>query len=528
MADAQMPAAASGLVSVTIDGRPVTVTQGTPILVAAQKLGIDVPYFCWHPGLSIAAQCRQCLVEIVGQPRLQPACQVTCTAGMRVVTNSARVLLARQQMLEFTLLNHPVDCPICDKAGECLLQKLYLEWDQQRARIDFPKAHKPKVVDVGPHIVLDDERCILCTRCIRACREVAGQDQLTMALRGSRQFLTTAPGQKLDNPYSLCTVDVCPVGALTAKDFRFAMRAWELQATPSICPGCATGCSVEIHHQRGRIYRLVPRLNALVNKFWMCDAGRFTYREVHRGRLATPQVLRTFAPWQQAVVAATDALKPLLADTPARVGVVISTQVTNEDAFAAARLAQVAGMSRIYAVGRPAGSGDAILINADRNPNTAGVTAITGGKALGLPALENDLRSGALSGLLCFGDPCLAETGVAAARRLKTVVLSAHETPLCRVADVTLPTTLWAEADGTFTNSKGMVQRAQRAIEPAGHARPMWSVVGLVAPRLGHALSWSSARAVFEDLRKTVPGFEAADFGRELPTLQLRFKNSRG
>jgi NADH-quinone oxidoreductase subunit G len=521
-------AAAPTTVSLTIDGRPVTVAAGTPILVAAQKLGIDVPYFCWHPGLSIAAQCRQCLVEIVGQPRLQPACQITCSEGMQVVTNSVRVLVARQQMLEFTLLNHPVDCPICDKAGECLLQKLYLEWDHQKARIDFQKVHKPKVVDVGPRIVLDDERCILCTRCIRVCREVAGVDQLTMALRGSRQYLTTAPGQQLDNPYSLCTVDVCPVGALTAKDFRFAMRAWELQATASICTGCATGCSVEVHHQHGRIFRLVPRLNAHVNKYWMCDAGRFTYREVHEGRLATPQVLRTATSWQQAIGAAADALKPLLADTPARVGVVVSAQVTNEDAFAAVRLAEAAGMTRVYLVGRAAGTADSLLIDADKNPNTAGVKAIAGEKALGPADLEGDLQAGALSGLLCFGDPCLTATGLAAARRLKTVLLDAHETALCKASDVALPATLWAEADGTYTNSKGMVQRARQAIEPAGHARPMWSAVGLLAPRLGHALTWPTARAVFDDLRSSVAAFAGAEFGRELPTIHLRFKNSRG
>ena len=527
MPDAQVTAA-PGLVSLTIDGRSLSVPPGTPILVAAQKAGVDVPFFCWHPGLSVVAQCRQCLVEIAGQPRLQPACQVTCSEGMKVLTGSERVLVARQQMLEFTLLNHPVDCPICDKAGECLLQRLYLQWDHQPARIDEAKLHKRKVVDIGPQIVLDEERCILCTRCIRVCREVAGVDQLCMAERGSRQVLTTAPGRKLDNPYSLCTVDVCPVGALTSKDFRFAMRAWELFATPSICTGCATGCSVEIHHQRGRIYRLFPRLNAHVNKYWMCDAGRYTYKEVHEQRLATPQVLRTFTPWQQAITAAADALKPILADTPSRVGVVISAQVTNEDAFAAVRLAGGAGMSRVYAVGRATGYADTILINADKNPNTAGVKAITGGQALGPAALASDLQGGTLAGLLCFGDPCLDGAGVAAARRLKTVVLSPHETDLTKASDVALPASLWAEGDGTFTNSKGMVQRARKALEPAGHARPMWSVVSLLAPRLGYAVSWPSVRAVFEDLKKTVSDFASADFGRDLPTLQLRFRNSRG
>jgi NADH-quinone oxidoreductase subunit G len=528
MPEAQAQTQPPATVTLTIDGRPVTVPPGTPILAAAQKLGIDVPYFCWHPGLSVVAQCRQCLVEIVGQPRLQPACQVTCGEGMQVITGSQRVLQARQQMLEFTLLNHPVDCPICDKAGECLLQKLYLEWDHQPTRVDEGKVHKRKVVDVGPHIVLDEERCILCTRCIRVCREVAGREQLTMAKRGSHEYLATAPGQRLDNDYSLCTVDVCPVGALTAKDFRFAMRAWELHATPTICPGCATGCSVEVHHQRGRLYRLVPRLNALVNRYWMCDQGRFTYKEVHEGRLLTPLVLQTFRPWEQALAAAADALKPLLADAASRVGVAISAQATNEDAFAAARLAAVAGMTRLYLGGRPAGRGDDLLMDADKNPNTAGVKAITRGEAKGLAELEQDLQSGALAGLLCFGDPGLSDAGVAAARRVKVVALAAHESPFTRSADVVLPAALWAEVDGTFCNRKGMVQRVRRAVEPAGHARPMWSVVTLLAPRLGHALAWATPRAVFDDLKQAVPDFENTEFGRDLPTILLRFRNSRG
>jgi NADH-quinone oxidoreductase subunit G len=306
------------------------------------------------------------------------------------------------------------------------------------------------------------------------------------------------------------------------------MRAWELQATASTCPGCATGCSVEVHHQHDRLYRLVPRLNALVNKYWMCDAGRFTYREVHEGRLATPLVLKTFEPWEKALAAAADALKPLVADAPARVGLVVSAQVTNEDAFAAMRLAAAVGLTRIYAVGRPAGAGDTFLINADKNPNTAGVKAITGPTAKGLAALEADLQAGGLAGLVCFGDPCLSDAGVTAARRLKVVVLSPHETALTRAADVALPATAWAETDGTWVNAKGMVQRVRRAIEPAGHARPMWSAVAMLAPRLGHALAWPSARAVFDDLKRTVADFEDTDFGRDLPTIQLRFKNSRG
>src|SRR5262245_45344404 len=198
-------------VTLKIDGRPVTVPKGTRLLEACLKNGVDVSDFCYHPGRSAPAVCRQCLVEVVGQHKLAPSCYTPVADKMEVVTNSPRVLLARQQMLEFTLVNHPVDCPICDKAGECTLQKLYVDWDSKSSRTEFDKVHKPKVVDLGPTIVLDAERCILCTRCIRVCDEVAGEHQLEMMHRGDHEELTVAPGKTLDNPYSLNTVDVCPV-----------------------------------------------------------------------------------------------------------------------------------------------------------------------------------------------------------------------------------------------------------------------------------------------------------------------------
>ena len=276
------------LVTVTVDGKPMQVPKGTNLLEACNQAGADVPFFCYHPGLSSPAVCRQCLVDVKGQPKLVPSCYTPVADKMEVTTASPRVLDIRRQMLEFTLLNHPIDCPICDKAGECTLQKQYFDWDAKYARNDGIKVHKAKHVDIGKHIVLDQERCILCTRCIRVCDEVAKQPELTMAMRGDHEVLTTAPGRRLDNPYSLNTVDVRPVGALTSKDFRFTMRAWELESTPSVCPGCATGCNIEVHTSREQIQRLIPRENPYVNQHWMCDEGRFTYKRIYNDRLGTP------------------------------------------------------------------------------------------------------------------------------------------------------------------------------------------------------------------------------------------------
>src|SRR4051812_511830 len=337
----QVPApVADDAVTVTIDGHPHKFPKGTNLLEACNQTGANVPFFCYHPGLSSPAVCRQCLVDVKGQPKPVPSCYTPVADKMEVVTASPRVLDVRRQMLEFTLLNHPIDCPICDKAGECTLQKHYFDWDAKFARNDGIKVHKAKVVDVGQHIVLDQERCILCTRCIRVCDEVGKTHELEMAHRGDHEVLTTAPGHRLDNPYSLNTVDVCPVGALTAKDFRFAMRAWELYSTPSVCPGCATGCNIEVHASRGRLYRLVPRVNPAVNKHWMCDEGRFTYKPIHEGRLAAPRIGNSPTDWDRALDEAGRRLKAVHDRSPVNVGLVFSAQATNEDLYALSRLAE--------------------------------------------------------------------------------------------------------------------------------------------------------------------------------------------
>ena len=392
------------MVTVTIDGQARQVPKGTILLEACNQAGAEVPFFCYHPGLSSPAVCRQCLVDVKGQPKPVPSCYTPVADKMEVTTASPRVLDIRRQMLEFTLLNHPIDCPICDKAGECTLQKHYFDWDAKYARNDGIKVRKDKRVDIGKHIVLDQERCILCTRCVRVCEEVAKEPELTMALRGDHEVLTTAPGRRLDNPYSLNTVDVCPVGALTAKDFRFAMRAWELESTPSICPGCATGCNVDVQASRGQIYRMVPRENPQVNKHWMCDEGRFTYKRIQGSRLAVPLSGGVPVEWDRALSDATRLLRSVLDHDPSRVGVVFSAQSTNEDLFALSRLAfETLGLSRTYLAGVDQGWFDDILVSADKNPNTAGAIAIGDGRLKSLLDLSHDIRHGALSALLVVG-----------------------------------------------------------------------------------------------------------------------------
>jgi NADH-quinone oxidoreductase subunit G len=513
-------------VKIVIDGRAHEFPAGLTILEACQRVGVQVPFFCWHPGLSAPAVCRQCLVEIKGFPKPVPSCYTPVADKMEVITNSPKVLDVRRQMLEFTLLNHPIDCPICDKAGECMLQKHYFDWDARLARNDGSKLRKAKVVDVGRHVVLDQERCILCSRCIRVCNEVARQQDLVMAFRGDRQLLTTAPGQRLDNPYSLNTVDVCPVGALTAKDFRFSMRAWELWATPSVCPGCATGCNIEIHAARDVIRRLIPRLNPAVNKYWMCDEGRLIYQRVHHNRLVSPMVAGSPASWDAALAEAARLLAQARDKSPATLGVVLSAQMTNEDLFAFSRLAgEDLRTSRVYLVGAGEGWRDDILVSADKNPNTTGAKLI-GGLTLRTAAdLKQDLETGVLTALLLVGE---ADVVGSLGLLQSLVVLTSHQGAPVAAAQVALPLAMWAEVDGSFTNRQGKVQRLHAAIPPAGQARPGWGIAARLGQALGAGWTYANAKQVFSEARDKVTLMSGADWGKAEMPVQLRFANSRG
>ena len=288
--------------TVTIDDKPITVENGTTIIEAAAQLGIYIPRYCYHPGLSIAGSCRMCLVEVEKAPKLQIACYTFVTDGMVVRTNTENVTVARQAILEFLLANHPLDCPVCDQAGECKLQEFYMQFGRYDSALLENKLKKHKAIPIGPNIMLDSERCILCSRCTRFVDEVTKTHELGIFNRGNHSELMPVKGVTVDNPYSGCLADICPVGALTDRDFRFKVRVWYLDKTDSVCHGCARGCSIEIHanrrrshHNEGRlIARYKPRFNGEVNGYWMCDAGRYSYKTIESDeRLLKPMVTMT-------------------------------------------------------------------------------------------------------------------------------------------------------------------------------------------------------------------------------------------
>lgn len=519
-------------VEITIDGRSFVAPEGANLLQFMLSVGLEISYFCYHPGLSVVAVCRQCLVELKGMPKLQPACQTPIRAGLVVDSSNPRVLEARRQLLEFTLVNHPVDCPICDKAGECILQRHYMDYNHGASRVDHAKVHKPKTVDLGPRVVLDDERCIHCTRCARYMREVVKEPQLTMARRGNHTILTVAPGTRFDSNYSLNTVDICPVGALTDKDFRFKIRVWELSATNSICTGCATGCRLEIHHHRGEVKRLVPRRFKDINLNWMCDFGRYTYKALSADRLTLPRLKGQECGWDEALAFGGGVLARLAEKTPDTIGVVLGADATNEDNYLFARLARdFVRTSRVYLAAEPDGQADTFLRSADPNPNRAGAVAC-GGSAplLSMADLAQDLGAGRLKALIVLGEKLhLPDAALSALKGLELVaVLASHKGPLVERSNLVLPLAMWAEVDGTLTNAKGETQRLRAAVPPAGAARPGWQIGVGLARRAGFTLEYATARAIHEAMNRETEFFRNTAWGKDLPATPLRYAGTRG
>jgi NADH-quinone oxidoreductase subunit G len=503
-----------------IDGKEVEFREGDTILRAAHRAGVDIPFYCWHAGLSIAANCRMCLVEILPEagrkpltldilrwdadgkkfvpdkkPKLQPACQLPAAQGMEVLSDtSPHVQEARRSVQEFLLLNHPVDCPICDQAGECKLQDYWLEHQHAPKRMRDEIIHKPKATVFGPTIVYDAERCIVCTRCVRFCEEIAKDPVLEKRERGNTSEIVVAPGRQLDNAYTLMTEHVCPVGALTSKDFRFKARVWFLKSARSVCQGCATGCNawLDFDPRNQKAYRYRPRDNEAVNGYWMCDEGMLSYKWAHKDRVAQARIGKKHTSVAEALAAATDKLSALPLEFTA---VVLSAQHSNEDNFALVSLARThLGVGDFFLAGKPAGEGDAILRNADKNPNTKGATDIaTTTPPRPFAQLLEGIESGKYTHVIALGSAVpgdAAEAEKLLGKLKMLVTFGVWEGPLARAATVLLPACSWAETDGTFVNAKRIAQRSMRALQPQGDCRPAWELISRIGTKLGFAMSW--------------------------------------
>ncbi len=509
--------------TIEIDGRKLEVENGTTVIEAAEKLGLEVPHYCWHPGLPVAGNCRMCLVEIEKMPKLQIACNTRVTDGMVVHTTSDKTKTAQKAVLEFLLLNHPIDCPVCDQAGECKLQEYYMDYDRQKSRIVLPdKVHKGKAIPIGPHVMLDQERCVLCARCTRFLDLITKTSELAIYERGNHCEIDLAPGKTLDNPYSANVVDICPVGALTNREFRFQARVWYLQRSESLCAGCSNGCNIEIYHREGKIYRFQPRHNAAVNDYWMCDAGRLTYRELQtEGRLTQPLVraereFRT-APWAAALGLVAGPLMDFATSQPGSIGVVVSARASNEEIFLIRRLAAKLGARLAGVSWSPADAfHDDFLVKADKNPNTRGLQ-LQGVALDGVDALLAAATKGALQALVLFRSDLMAwreARAVAAAleRVPFLVVIDSEQREAAQFANVVLPLATFAESDGTFTNHAGRTQRFHAAVTAPGEAQAGWRALGELLARLGETVPTDSAEAVFAALATESTGFAGMSF----------------
>jgi len=539
-------------IKIKVDGREIEAPktmpdwqgkpQPTTMLQACNLAGVEIPHYCYHPKLPVAGNCRMCLVEFgtpavgpdrkpvlnpdgtpkiirsvlpyePGTPRGAIACATPISPGMEIYPGSPATKQMREAVLESLLINHPLDCPICDQAGECKLQEYSVEYGQAASRFAEGKVHKPKQVDLGPRIMLDDERCILCSRCIRFTRDIAGDDALGFSQRGSHSTLTRYPGKKFDNNYTLNTVDICPVGALTSKDFRFQMRVWFLKESKSLCTSCATGCNIVIGSREDKVYRYEPRENDAVNSCWMCDYGRLNYKWIHReDRLTRVQGSKFMAGAPEN--AWSDVLSQtgnLLADAPAgSAAIIASARQTNEELYLLRKLAAKLG-ALTDSVPR-AGAADALLLNADRNPNSAGARLVgisPSPMGSNLAKIAAGIRGGSIKTLLVFGEDVTQHgIGVDLLDRLETLIVSdILPNATTARAHYLLPGCAHAEKRGSFVNAKGRVQRFLQSIQPQGQARAEWEFLHELARGLCGLEGVVGMEGLFNQMAAEVPAF---------------------
>ncbi len=504
--------------SLSIDGQEITVDDGTTVIQAGEKLGIFIPRYCYHPGLSIAGNCRICLVDVENNPKLQIACNLPVTEGMVVHTESDKAQDGRRSVLEFLLANHPLDCPVCDQSGECDLQNFYMNFGLYQPRFREHKVKKKKAFELGPHVMLDQERCILCSRCVRFTDEISKTGEFGIFNRGDRAELAIYPGEVLDNPYSANVVDICPVGALTEKDFRFKARVWYLSSAPTVCNGCSRGCNVDAHfvldrphlNDEARLVRMKPRYNEDVNKWWLCDEGRYGFGWLDQGRLTQvrgPSVDEATTPsaaWEQALTTISTAL----GKAKSKIGVIASAQLTNEELFLIQEIFQERLGARVSAsVPERLGSADDFLIQADKNPNTLGATLLNlaGPDAVDAKEIIDQALAGELGALWVFGHDLVDLFGEECVRELAAkvellVFSGTNENATVPFAHWVLPTAAYLEKDGTFVNCQGRVQRVGRAFPPLEGCREDWRVLQELAEALGAELEWQEPEQIFERL----------------------------
>ncbi|MDQ2871329.1 MAG: 2Fe-2S iron-sulfur cluster-binding protein [Acidobacteriota bacterium] len=512
--------------TVTFDGKPIEVPKDVNLIEAAKLAGIEIPHFCFHPRLSVVGQCRMCLVEVEGIPKIQAACTTPLKDGLAIKTKTEKVVQSRAANMEFLLINHPLDCPICDQAGECKLQDNSFGYGDQKSDYDERKRQYPGFdrTLIGPHVIADMTRCIQCTRCIRFCQEIAGTGELTFLDRGGRTLVWTHDGKPLANDWSACAADVCPVGALTAREFRFRSRVWYLEKTASVCPGCNIGCNISVETQNSVVYRFLPRLNPEVNDYWLCDYGRFSSEKLNQRDIEKATIRENGEPKDAIVPVAVQRIAREVRQTiegagPAGLFFLGSAHLSNEENFLLRKLADhlacgnrdaTVDKSRVRRM-----KSKTEWIEGDHfGANFAGAKDMGLSPADGGYGLEDVLSGKASPEVIFIADAAFGEAvndpeKVAALRRARFLAVAGRTAnALTRAADVVLPTASLAEREGTFTNVQGRVQKFSRAFLPKPPIRAAWELILL----LSEALDFGDRNWKPDDLLRMIEA-EVPDYG---------------
>jgi len=512
------------MATVTINGKTVEIGDRERLnaIQAARLAGVEIPHYCWHPALSVVASCRMCLIEVgdrkpdgsvAMQGKLMPACQTPVKDGMVIVTDSEKVKTAQRATLEYLLLNHPLDCPICDQAGECYLQDYTYRYGRAHSRLQEPKLQRQDKHYIGDQIVLFTDRCVMCTRCVRFTREISGTAELQVINRGSHEEIDVFPGQPCNNKLAGNVVDICPVGALCSKDFLYQQRVWWLKTTRSVCPDCSTGCSIVVDQNKEHVYRLRPRPNPQGQGYFMCDEGRFGFHYIHRQDRLKEPLQRSGAEaavcdWDDLLTALRAALARAAAKRPSGLAAVLSPWMTVEEGYLIAKYLRSLSPDVRFALGpvRRVGQDDRypkdvrgnavepakFVIRAEKCPNRRGIEAILRhfeGRVITVEDRLGQIAAGTVESLYLFGgdpEPWITSEQAAGLSPLKLLVVQDMlPSPASAVAHFVLPGGAFAEREGTFVNHAGLAQAIQRAAAPPDVAWPDGRILWQLAGRRG-------------------------------------------
>jgi NADH-quinone oxidoreductase subunit G len=509
------------MAKIFIDGKPIEADDSATILQAAEKASIPIPHFCYHEAFPPEGSCRMCLVEIEGLPKLELACSTRIREGMKVFTQSEKVIEARKGVLEFLLADHPIDCPICDKAGECMLQDYYEEYGLFESQFEESKERREKKVRIGKNLILDQERCILCTRCVRFLKQVTKTQELGVFERGIHSEINIYNGAPINNNYSGNLTEICPVGAITDSDFRFQTRAWFLQKGASICPLCSRGCNIYIEYHRGfprfplskRVYRIKARENPEINSFWICDIGRYGYRYLNESRLLKISLNNSnhskHITWENIFYLLSEKIKKLnYMHRTSRIAIVLNTWLSNEDLFLAKRIFKDdLKIDQIFTVDNPQEKGDQFLLTEDRSPNRVGAQELGFSPDQFKMASLHPETEFLLAFDPPFSSPFQSPETKAALERIETKVLfTAHANEWNDHFDIVLPTALIPEKEGSLTNVDGKIQRFSAVFEAWGEGLPEWKILVEMAKQLKlssyNYKPFSSPEIIFQEMKK--------------------------